>query len=175
MHFTCRKTEHGRGFLLGGCIKARHGKSHFHYNGFRNDVMFLYFQRDSCLLPSDVFYPSWFSYLGERLGKHHHYCHTSVKRTHSKRFKSAKVQQQDFCVVRVKKLFSIQQKIWSPWTNTQGLSQCIWGIVTRQADKQKHSVTLFLASANKQKQPWSFLPYDHCWHLLFIWMLRKKV
>lgn len=47
-------------------------------------------------------------------------------------------------------LFSAQQKILSPCTNTQGLTQCNCGIVCGQADKQKHSMALFLASANKQ-------------------------
>lgn len=40
--------------------------------------------------------------------------------------------------------------IRSPCTNTQGLSQCNCGIARGQADKQRHSTTLFLASANKQ-------------------------
>lgn len=72
-------------------------------------------------------------------------------------------------------LFSTQQNIWSPWINTQGLSQCIWGIVHGQADKQKHSVTLFLASANTQHVTPSSLPCEHCWELRLIWVLKKML
>lgn len=54
-------------------------------------------------------------------------------------------------------LFSTQQNIWSPWTNAQGLSQCILGIVHGQADRQQHSVTFSCFSRQTTHNP------SHCY------------
>lgn len=126
-------------------------------------------------LPSGVFLPGLIQLSAKRWENsfHYHHIYNRIKDSRwDSHGQSARVRQQHvLCVPQKKKqksvpsvmwlwlwtrlqayfpLFSTQQEIWSPWTDSQGLSQCIWGIVHRQADRQKHSVTLFLASA-KQK------------------------
>lgn len=69
--------------------------------------------------------------------------------------------------------FSTQQRTRSPCTNTQGLSQCNCGTAREQADKQRHSMTLFLALANKQHRAALIVTSWPCWQLQLVWDLGE--